>query len=219
MPYYVFEGPDGSGKTTLLQLVAKRLKESGIELETTRSPGQTELGKRLRYLVLEGDLNIDYLSRQILFMADTVNYYETYLKPRLSQSSAFTVLQDRSSYVSSLVYGMSDGLPFEPLARMLGIYQPLKASKLFVLTTPAEVCHARRMQGQEQNLYDAKPLEFYKKCCGYYDSLLTNQSIRLVLTEFVHLDNIIYVDNSDLQDAVSKVFNIIRHDLSLRELR
>ena len=215
----MFEGPDGSGKTTLLRLVADKLKSSGIDLETTRAPGQTELGKRLRQLILEQDLNIDYLSRQILFMADTVNYYETYLKPRLADNNQYTVLQDRSSYISGLVYGMSDGLPIEPLARMLNIYQPVKASKVFVLTTPAEVCHARRMQGTDKNVYDVKPLEFYRKCCDYYDSLLTDQSIRLVITEFVHLDNVIYIDNSDLQDAVSKVFNIIRHDLYIKDLK
>lgn len=216
MPYYVFEGPDGSGKTTLLHKVSESLKEYdhfSDKIETTRSPGQTALGKKLRQLVLDDDLNIDYLSRQILFMADTVNYYNQYLIPKLQKDPFSVVLQDRSSYISSVIYGMSDGLELDPLVRMLSIYKPLKPSKLFVLTTPADICYGRRVAGTSKNVYDVKPIEFYHKCCGYYNDLLVDQRLRLVVSELVHLDNVVFVDNGPIEEMTKKVAGIIFQDL------
>lgn len=216
MPYYVFEGPDGCGKTTLLHKVAESLREYqhlSDKIETTRSPGQTALGKKLRQLVLEDDLNIDYLSRQILFMADTVSYYNQYLIPKLQNDPFSVVLQDRSSYISSVIYGMSDGLELDPLVRMLSIYKPLKPSKLFVLTTSAETCYARRVAGESKNVYDVKPIEFYQKCCGYYNDLLIDQRLRLVVSELVYLDNVIFIDNGPIEEMVREVAGIIFHDL------
>ena len=212
MPYFVFEGPDGSGKTTLLHNVAEVLKNQlGYDVDKTRSPGQTSLGLKLRQLVLE-EPDIDYLSRQILFMADTVNYYNQYLIPKLSGvygASPPVVLQDRSSYISSLIYGMSDGLNYDPLARMLSIYKPIMPARLFVLNTPAEVCYARRVEGSSKNIYDVKPLEFYQKCCWYYSNLLTDQKLRLVVSEFVHLDNVIYIENASIEEMTQIVSNEI----------
>lgn len=217
MPYYVFEGPDGSGKTTVLKGAGEELIRAGYKVHFTRSPGQTQLGQCLRKMVLDDDLNVDFLSRQILFMADTVNYYETYLKPLLEDDRNI-ILQDRSSYISSVVYGMADGLPLDPLARMLSIYNPLKAAKLFIMSTPAEVCHARRIRGVSQNIYDVQPLGFYKKCCETYSQFITDSELRLILTEFVHLDNVLYMDNTEYpQQTVDRVVQTIKADMSTRQ--
>lgn len=216
MPYYVFEGPDGSGKTTVLKAAGEVLTNAGYRVHYTRSPGQTQLGLCLRKMVLDDDLNIDFLSRQILFMADTVNYYETYLKPLLEDERNI-ILQDRSSYVSSVVYGMADGLALDPLARMLSIYSPVKAAKLFIMNTPAEVCHARRVRGSSQNIYDVQPLGFYKKCCETYSQFITDSELRLILTEFVYLDNVHYIDNSEnQQQTVDKIVSMIKSDMFMR---
>lgn len=50
--FIVFEGPDFSGKSTLHKAVAKRLREQGIEPVVVREPGGTELGERLRKVIL-----------------------------------------------------------------------------------------------------------------------------------------------------------------------
>lgn len=220
MRYYVFEGPDGSGKSTLLQAVGQKLLTSGYVVQFTRSPGQTSLGQQLRKMVLEGSLNIDELSRQILFMADTVNYYETYLKPLLRESKPGTiVLQDRSSYISSVVYGMADGLKFEPLARMLSIYKPIRASKVFIMDTPAEICHERRVEATKfKDIYDVKPLEFYKKCANTYSQFLTDSSLRLLLSDLVWLYDVDYISsNWDLDGSAEYVTNVIKADFNQGE--
>ena len=52
--FITFEGLDGSGKSTQADLLRARLREDGKDVLSTREPGGTELGERIRDLVLHG---------------------------------------------------------------------------------------------------------------------------------------------------------------------
>jgi dTMP kinase len=53
MPLVVFEGIDGCGKSTQQRLLIARLRESGLSVQTWREPGGTEIGERIRGLLLD----------------------------------------------------------------------------------------------------------------------------------------------------------------------
>ncbi len=52
--FVTFEGLDGSGKSTQAELLRARLEADGVEVVSTREPGGTELGEKVRDLVLHG---------------------------------------------------------------------------------------------------------------------------------------------------------------------
>ena len=52
--FLTFEGLDGSGKTTQVELLTRHLEEAGREVVVTREPGGTDLGERIRELLLHG---------------------------------------------------------------------------------------------------------------------------------------------------------------------
>ena len=52
--FVTFEGVDGSGKSTQAELLRDALAAEGREVVLTREPGGTELGERVRELVLNG---------------------------------------------------------------------------------------------------------------------------------------------------------------------
>src|SRR5215210_4912504 len=55
-PMFVsFEGVDGSGKTTQSRLLAQQLAAEGRQVAHLREPGGTQLGERIRQLILDGD--------------------------------------------------------------------------------------------------------------------------------------------------------------------
>ena len=51
--FITFEGLDGCGKTTQLERLAESLRKQGIEVVTTREPGGTAIGEKVRALLLD----------------------------------------------------------------------------------------------------------------------------------------------------------------------
>jgi dTMP kinase len=57
--FITFEGIDGAGKSTHIALVASLLRESGHTVVTTREPGGTPLGEKLRELLLHEKMHLE----------------------------------------------------------------------------------------------------------------------------------------------------------------
>jgi dTMP kinase len=51
--FITFEGLDGCGKSTQLERLAEALRRQGIEVDTTREPGGTLVGERIRSVLLD----------------------------------------------------------------------------------------------------------------------------------------------------------------------
>jgi len=216
--YVIFEGNDGAGKTTTMTAVAEEMKRRYPNFDPilTHHPGSTPLGSYLRKLVkfpeqIDPNIRIDDLSRQMLYMVDTVSFIRTLLEPALEQNKA--IFADRSSFISALVYGLADGLSLHDITRLFDIITPPKANRLYVLQCPWLV-GKQRIQADRGTLdhYDRKPAEFFNKIEQLYQNLITGPSDRTILiTRSVALDDIVYIDTTMPRDRVIKT---IADDLS-----
>lgn len=209
--YVIFEGSDGSGKTTTMHQVAKnfseRLNSRGIDHDPiilTHHPGSTPLGKHIRQLVkfphtISQDIKVDSLSRQMLYMVDTINFVKTILEPSLDKNRI--IFADRSSYISALAYGVADGLDLKDIERLFDILIPPKADKLIILQLSAEICMERMREGRdpedEGDHYDHKDLEFFEKITNVYDHLITTSPEQTALiSRSVPIDDVTHVDSA-----------------------
>ena len=106
--FIVIEGIDGCGKTTQIDELSRWLPNSGLlqkgaKLITTREPGGSLLGKKLRRLILDNDESNkpSSLAELLLYAADRAEHVSKIISPALKNNN--WVICDRFSD-SSLAY-------------------------------------------------------------------------------------------------------------------
>ncbi|MFP6576922.1 MAG: dTMP kinase [Pirellulaceae bacterium] len=104
-----FDGVDGVGKSTQTELFVEWLREQGRTVVTCRDPGSTELGERLRTLVLKAsDIKIDAESEMLLYMAARAQLVAEVIQPALAAGQV--VVSDRFLLANVVYQGHAAGL-------------------------------------------------------------------------------------------------------------
>lgn len=157
-----FEGLDGVGKTTVINSLSEILKEElGDKLITTFTPGSTNIGKRIKKIILESDKDIlpDEVKTS-LFLYDHINHAQEVLIPALE--SGKIILCDRyiDSFIAYQRFGYNINLDF------LSLINFPSPTKTFLLEVPIEELSRRllkRSLNKENNWMDTMDIEFYSR--------------------------------------------------------
>ena len=121
--FVTFEGIEGSGKTTQIARLAERLDRCGEPTVVTREPGGSSLGRRLRSLLLGGEVaRIEPLAELYLYVADRVQHLREFVEPNLA--SGTHVLCDRFLDATFAYQGFARGLDLDYI-RLLHEKPPL----------------------------------------------------------------------------------------------
>lgn len=168
------EGPDGVGKTTQVALLVERLRAEGRDVLQCREPGGTELGERVRSLLLDGDVAIADRAEAMLFAAARAQIAEEVIGPALAAGR--WVVCDR--YLdSSIVY--------QGMARGLGV-EPIRDASVFatngLLPDRTIVLHGVDRRGDEPDRIEAAGEDFHRRVAeGFIDLAgLFPERVRLV---------------------------------------
>jgi dTMP kinase len=108
--FVCFEGGDGSGKSTQSQTLADWLESDGYVVRLTFEPGDTEVGVRVRQIVLDpatGELSDR--TESLLYAADKAEHVHSVVQPALDRGEV--VITDR--YVDSMLAYQGAGRPLE----------------------------------------------------------------------------------------------------------
>ena len=140
--FVTFEGADGSGKSTQAELLRAALAaEEGRDVVLTREPGGTELGERIRTLLLDGP-EMSPWAEATLFAASRAQHVDEVILPALERGA--DVVCDR--YVdSSLAYqGIARGLGVDEVLELnLRVTRGLLPDVTFVLLLDPAVARSR----------------------------------------------------------------------------
>ena len=109
MPFITFEGVEGSGKSTQLARAAGKLREIGKDVFDTREPGGTEIGRKIREILMDvSHTHLDPVAEWLLLEADRRQHVVEAIRPALARG--VFVLCDRYSDSTTAYQAAGRGL-------------------------------------------------------------------------------------------------------------
>jgi dTMP kinase len=174
-----FEGLDGSGKTTQAELLRARLEADGRKVVATREPGGTELGERVRDLVLHGG-HVSPWAEALLYAAARAQLVDEVIRPALDRGE--WVICDR--YVdSSVAYqGVGRALGLELVLELnLAAVGGLMPDRTFLLLLDPETIPTR-LHGEYDRL-EREGDDFHARVAEGYRELAARFAERIVVLD------------------------------------
>ena len=184
--FITFEGIDGSGKSTQLRLLASHLRVLGHDVVTTREPGGTPLGLRLRAALLDSQEHVDPLTELLVFAADRAQHVRIRLRPALE--NGHIVLSDR--YADATVAYQGAGRGFSPslISEIVELAtEGLKPDLTLLFDLPVaeggERTRKRKDEKQESDRLDSEDKEFHTRVREAYLQIAKKEPERVKIIE------------------------------------
>lgn len=169
--FITFEGIEGSGKTTQIAYTAKFLRDNGHDCVTTREPGGTRIGEKIRSILLDPlSKSMDPLTELLLYSADRAQHIREFIHPFLSLGNM--VLCDRY-YDATLAYqGFARGLDIgliEQIHKLL--FKNLKPDVTLLLDLSPEIGLSRAWKQVEKGSRNHLETRFEKEALSFHDQV------------------------------------------------
>ena len=148
----VFDGPDGSGKSTQVARFSQLVQRSGVRVCHVREPGGTNIGEKIRNILLDpANEEMDLRCEMLLYMASRAQLVKEILRPAISEGQM--VLADR--FISStLAYqGYAGGLPVEEIRAVARVALEDIWPDLVVIFDVDEETATQRLAGRGRTKY------------------------------------------------------------------
>jgi dTMP kinase len=166
--FITIEGIEGVGKSTNVDFIAEYFRSRGDSVCLTREPGGTEIGERIRNLILEtpGD-GLSDLGELMLMFAARAEHISSLIKPALERGE--TVICDRFTDASFAYQGAGRGLDEATIESLQTIVQgDLRPELTILLDAPTEVS-AERIAGRDwQDRFEQERAEFFTRVRSGY---------------------------------------------------
>lgn len=173
--FVTFEGIDGSGKSTQATLLAERLAADGRDVVVTREPGGTELGERIRDLVLHGG-HVTPWAEALLYAASRAQHVEEVIRPALERGA--WVVCDRYLDSSVAYQGVGRRLGLDRVLELnLSAVAGLLPDRTFLLALDVADLPGR-LQGDHDRL-EREPGDFHARVAAGYQELAARYPERI----------------------------------------
>lgn len=207
--FITLEGGDGSGKSTNAEWLAGWLRSKGIPLSRTREPGGTQLGEKVRNLVLSVDQRtISHTAELLLMFAARAQHVEEFIWPKLQAGE--WVLCERFVDASYAYQGGGRGLPMAEIAMLEQILKPqLKTDLTIILDMPPELGKERKFGSgilkSQISLFEDRleneTIAFHERVRAVYKARAQAEKDRIKLIDMSSLDR------AGVQDKIKKVLH------------
>ncbi len=200
------EGIEGVGKSTNVNFVADYFRARGATVIITREPGGTEIGERIRELILmtpgEG---LSDLGELLLMFAARAEHLAGLILPALARGD--TVVCDRFTDATFAYQGGGRGLNWEVIAALRDIVQgALRPDLTLLLDAPTEVSVERIVGREWLDRFEQERADFFGRVRQAYLSIAAQEPGRVqVINASKPLPDV----QLAIRDALDKKFEVI----------
>jgi dTMP kinase len=152
--FITVEGGEGVGKSLFLSLLSTELSALGLSIATTREPGGTPVGDKIRDLFANPPISDPLLveTELMLISAARAQHTQNLIKPRLKAGD--WVVSDRYADSTRVYQGFLGGIPSDLIEIVIASTTfGLEPDLTFVLDCDSEVS-IRRVRGRSKSMQD-----------------------------------------------------------------
>jgi dTMP kinase len=160
-----FEGIDGAGKSTHIGFVADYLSGQGKQVISSREPGGTALGEKLRDLLLHEKMHLE--TEALLMFASRREHIAQVIEPALKRGA--WVLTDRFTDASFAYQGGGRGLDLAKMEVLENWVHPqLQPDLTLLFDVPLDVARLRLDATRTLDKFEREHAEFFNACRNEY---------------------------------------------------
>ncbi len=192
--FIVFEGVEGAGKTTQIQKTADWLQthyDKDKSIITTREPGGTKLGQKIRQLLLD-DANdeVDRRTELLLYGADRAQHVASTILPHLDRGNI--VLCDRFTDSTIAYQSYGRGFDIDEIDRVNQLATGgLQSDLTFWLDLDVSIGLERVSRRGQPDRMERANLDFHQRVRQGYQELAN-----------IYLDRIVRIDANQSEEIV-----------------
>jgi dTMP kinase len=191
--FVTLEGPEGAGKTVIARRLVAELERRGRVVVSTREPGGTRLGERLRGILLEhgGDAegaSVDPRADALLFNAARAQLVAEVIRPALERGEVVVCARFADSTLAYQGYGA--GLPIPELRAIAAVATGgLTPDLAILLDVPPEVGLGRKTGASRNRFESSFDLAFHERVRAGFLVLAGEEPARFrVIDSARHID-------------------------------
>lgn len=161
--FITVEGTEGVGKSTNMAFIESWLKQAGKELVITREPGGTELGEKLRSVLLDAKEQSMCDDTELLLMfAARAQHLQEVILPALKAGK--WVLCDRFTDSTYAYQGGGRGIDMKRIADLeQWVQADLRPDMTFILDLPVDVGLERAGKRSTPDRFELEKHDFFNK--------------------------------------------------------
>lgn len=159
------EGVDGAGKSTHVQWAVEQLRDRGIEVVSTREPGGTAVGEKLRELLLHQKMGL--ACETLLMFAARAQHLQEVIEPALA--SGAWVVCDRFTDASFAYQGGGRQLGTDRIAVLeQWVHPDTQPDSTWLFDVPLEVARERLDRTREKDRFEQEADAFFMRTRHIY---------------------------------------------------
>jgi dTMP kinase len=179
--FVVFEGGEGTGKTTQMSALVEWLQGRGDDVITTREPGGTAIGARIRAILLDPSAReMTARTEALLYAADRAQHAAEVIKPALEDGKI--VVSDRFVDSSLAYQGLARGLGLEEIYELSSwATEGLVPDLVLFMNVDADV--ALQRLDRDRDRIEGEQDDFHERVAAAYIELADRFSERFVVLD------------------------------------